>query len=105
MQIASQLGVSFGRVYQILRKRGVPTRPPLRVERPLPAPKPPKIADKIIDYLKEHPRSSVVDIATGIQHENVHTVGALLSRLKKTGSVISESGNSFGYLWATSPTV
>lgn len=99
IEVAAKVGLTYGRVYQILRKLGIQTRPPQKAA-PRAASRSPRVVDKLLAFLQAHPRSSVEDIAAGIAHPNRATVGQLLSRLKSEGRVSSETGNSFGYLWS-----
>ncbi len=103
IEIANAVGLSWGRVYQILREEGISrlhrrlnTR---RVVRKI-APRD-RVVDKILQFLKEHPRSTVIEVAAGIGHENQTTVRCLLSRMKKQEIVRSDEGTrpADPFLW------
>lgn len=99
MTVATEVGVSFSQVYKVLRKLGVPTRPPQKTPKAPPAPKPPRVVDRVLGFLAEHPRSTVGQIAEGIGHAKQATVGQLLSRLKADGFVVSEAGPTSNHLY------
>lgn len=106
IQVGNIVGLTYGRVYQILREDNVPKReppPPKPKEPPPPKPQKDRVVDKILRFLADHPLSTVIQITEGIGHENQATVGALLSRLKTRNVVASSQRVSFHNshkLWA-----
>lgn len=100
-EIARAVGLTFGRVYQILREYDIhrtSRRTPkvrIKVRRD-------RVVDKIIRYLAEHPGSTVAEVAAGINHANVSTIRVILSRLKAQGVAVSDVHNhtSKPYLWS-----
>ncbi len=104
-EVADKLGVSFGWVYQVLRQEKTPCRERERKE-PLPPKLPePRVVDKILDYLRMHPQSTVEKVARGVKHSNQATVGQLLSRLGRDGLVVADSRRGAFRLWSVSPAV
>lgn len=101
MQIASQLNISFGRVYQLLRTQGIPCRPKVRPPREK-EPRGPRVVDRLLNFLQGNPRSTVEQIAAGLSYEKHGTIGQLLSRLKKENRVISEVSDTpcKPFLWS-----
>ena len=107
LQIAESLGVTYSRIYQILRAEEVPRRPCWRPKMP----KAPRIklhrdrvVDRILRFLATDPGATVAQITVAIDHANQGTVGAILSRLKRQGAVVSvrHEGDdaSCPYLWS-----
>jgi transposase len=100
-EIAKAVGLTYGRVYQILREYDIhraPRKAPkvrIKVRRD-------RVVDKIIRYLQEHPMSTVAEVAAGIGHENVATIRVILSRLKAQGEAVSDvrSHASEPFLWS-----
>jgi hypothetical protein len=106
ISIAQSLGISYGRVYQVLRAHKIPIRPrPKKLRVPAP-PKTPRdrVIDKIFRYLERHPNSTVAEVARGIGHPNQGTVGQILSRQRVQGYVraLEMEGAADPHLWALS---
>jgi hypothetical protein len=105
MEIAAELGITFGRVYQILRAENVPVRPKSAPKEELPStPKiaPDRVVDRMLRFLTDHPGVTVTALAEGVDHPNPKTVGQILSRLKKAGQVVAvrEPNAPFHCLWS-----
>lgn len=106
-EIAQELGCSFARVYQILADAEVPRRRHKQPAKKLIKIRPERVVDKILRYLREHPLSTVTEIAAGIGHENQGTVGQILSRLKRQGDAVVDERQhaSEPYLWSLAKTL
>jgi len=105
IQIAEQFGVTYSRVYQILRAEEVPRRPcwrPKMIKAPRIKLHRDRVVDRILRFLEAVPKSTVAQITEGIDHNNQGTVGQILSRLKKQGNVVAErpEGENVSYLWS-----